>query len=101
MPLRGRQEIHIAEASLDDRIMDAHTRLLSLEARRRDMLGMAVVAKARYLALNGERSSTPAAIERARSEWQTIEVQKVAVAYQIRKLRERLEEPRLEEPLAS
>jgi hypothetical protein len=67
--------------------MENQERLRYLESRRRDMLGMAVSAKARYLALNGELSSTPAAIERARSEWQNLEAQKVAVAYQIRKLR--------------
>jgi hypothetical protein len=54
---------------------------------------MAVVAKARYLALNGELSSTPAAIERARVEWQTLEARKIAIALQIRKLEELTEEP--------
>jgi hypothetical protein len=72
--------------------MDTQTRLRYLEARRRDILGMAVVAKAHYLALNGELSSTPALIERARTEWQNLEAQKVAVAFQIRKLQELTEE---------
>ena len=72
--------------------MENHARLRYLEARRRDMLGMAVVAKAHYLALNGELSSTPAAIERARNEWQKLEAQKVAVAFQIRKLQEMTQE---------
>ena len=72
--------------------MENQERLRHLESRRRDMLGMAVAAKARYLALNGELSTTPASIERARSEWQTLEAQKVAVAYQIRKLRMLTEE---------
>jgi hypothetical protein len=72
--------------------MENQERLRHLESRRRDMLGMAVTAKARYLALNGEPSSTPAAIERARSEWQNLEAQKVAVAFQIRKLQMLTEE---------
>jgi hypothetical protein len=66
--------------------MENRERLRQLESRRRDALGMAVVAKARYLALNGEPSSTPVAIERARGEWQNLEAKKVAIAYQIRKL---------------
>jgi hypothetical protein len=72
--------------------MENQARLRYLEARRRDILGMAVVAKAQYLALNGELSSTPAAIERARSVWQNLEAQKVAVVFQIRKLQELTEE---------
>ena len=72
--------------------MENQERLRHLESRRRDMLGMAVAAKARFIALNGELSSTPAAIERARAEWQNLEAQKVAVAYQIRKLRMLTEE---------
>ena len=68
--------------------MENHDRLRQLEARRRDALSMAVVAKARYLALNGAPSSTPAALERARGEWQKAETRKVAIAYQIRKLEE-------------
>jgi hypothetical protein len=73
--------------------MENQERLRHLESRRRDVLGMAVVAKARYIALNGELSSTPAAIERARTEWQNLEAKKVAVAYQIRRLQELTEEP--------
>jgi hypothetical protein len=73
--------------------MENPVRLRQLESRRRDALGMAVVAKARYLALNGELSSTPAAIERARVEWQTLEARKIAIALQIRKLEELTEEP--------
>lgn len=73
--------------------MENLERLRQLESRRRDVLGIAVVAKARYLALNGELSSTPAAIERARAEWQNLEARKVAIAYQIRKLEELTQEP--------
>lgn len=73
--------------------MENQERLRHLESRRRDVLGMAVVAKARYIALNGELSSTTAAIERARAEWQNLEAKKVAVAYQIRRLQELTEEP--------
>jgi hypothetical protein len=73
--------------------MENQERLRHLESHRRDVLGMAVVAKARYIALNSELSSTPAAIERARAEWQNLEAKKVAVAYQIRRLQELTEEP--------
>jgi hypothetical protein len=72
--------------------MDNQTRLRYLEARRRDIVGMAVVCKAHYLALNGELSSTPVAIERARTEWQNLEAEKVAVAFRIKKLQELNEE---------
>ena len=70
--------------------MKTQARLRALEARRRDLLGMAVVAKAHYLALNGELSSTPAAIERARHEWQSLEAKKMDIAFQIRKLQQQL-----------
>ncbi len=73
-------------------LMDNQSRLRNLEARRRDLAGLAVVAKANYLALNGELSSTLAAIERARHEWQSLEAKKVDVAFQIRRLQELLTE---------
>jgi len=72
--------------------MENHVRLRNLEAQHRDVLGMAVVAKAHYLSLNGEFSSTPAAIDRARVAWQNLEAKKVGVAYQINKLRSLTEE---------
>jgi hypothetical protein len=75
------------------RSMENQERLRHLESQRRDVLGMATVAKARYLALNGEVSSTPAAIERARAEWQNLEARKVAVAFQILRLQELTQEP--------
>ena len=72
--------------------MDYHARLRFLEAQRRDLIGMAIVAKAHYLALNDELSSTPAAIERARLEWQNLEAKKLGIAYEISTLHHLTEE---------
>ncbi|HTB88969.1 MAG TPA: hypothetical protein VK743_13475 [Steroidobacteraceae bacterium] len=42
-------------------------------------LSGAVAAKARYLALRGDRSSTPAAVARAKMAWQQLEARKTAI----------------------
>jgi hypothetical protein len=42
-------------------------------------LSGAVAAKARYLALRGDLSSTPAAIARAKMAWQQLEARKTAI----------------------
>lgn len=60
--------------------MDMETRLLKLESRYRDALGATVAAKAHYLALAGEASATPAAIERARARWRQLEARKRGIA---------------------
>lgn len=53
--------------------MDIEYRLRKFESSYRHALSAAVAAKARYLALDGAATSTPAAIERAKSEWQRLE----------------------------
>ena len=60
--------------------MDIEARLRKLESRYRAALSAAVAAKAHYLALAGEPSATPAAIERAKSRWQQLESGKKAIA---------------------
>jgi 7-keto-8-aminopelargonate synthetase-like enzyme len=70
--------------------MDIETRLRKLESRYRAALSAAVAAKAHYLALAGEPSATPAAIERAKSRWQQLESGKKAIAARMDEV-ERLE----------
>ncbi|HMD74044.1 MAG TPA: hypothetical protein VKG05_09315 [Steroidobacteraceae bacterium] len=60
--------------------MDMESRLRKLESRYRDALGATVAAKAHYLALAGEPSATPAAIERARAHWRQLEARKRGIA---------------------
>ncbi len=60
--------------------MDMESRLRKLESRYRAALGATVAAKAHYLALAGEPSATPAAIERARAHWQQLEARKRGIA---------------------
>jgi ABC-type transport system involved in cytochrome bd biosynthesis fused ATPase/permease subunit len=60
--------------------MDIETRLRKLESRYRAALSSAVAAKAHYLALAGEASATPAAVERAKAYWQQLESRKKAIA---------------------
>jgi hypothetical protein len=57
--------------------------LTQLERRYRAALSGAVVAKAYYLALSGERASTTAAIEQARRRWKTMESHRHRLAAQI------------------
>jgi hypothetical protein len=66
--------------------MDIEARLRKLESRYRAALSAAVAAKAHYLALAGERSATPAAIERAKSLWQQIDARKRTLAAQMGEL---------------
>jgi 7-keto-8-aminopelargonate synthetase-like enzyme len=70
--------------------MDIEARLRKLESRYRGALSAAVAAKAHYLALAGEPSATPAAIERAKSRWQQLESGKKAIAARMDEV-ERLE----------
>jgi hypothetical protein len=57
-----------------------------LQSRYRGLLGSAMVAKAEYIAVKGERSVTPATVARAAAYWQELEARKRAVADQIRQL---------------
>jgi hypothetical protein len=55
-------------------------------------LSGAVAAKARYLALRGDLSSTPAAVARAKMTWQQLEARKTAIIARMVALEE-LEQP--------
>jgi hypothetical protein len=68
--------------------MDIDARLRNLELRYRSTLSASVAAKARYLALEGELSSTPAAIVRAKSAWENLEAYKAGITAQIHALQE-------------
>ena len=62
--------------------MDIEARLRKLESRYRTALSAAVAAKAHYLALAGEPSATPAAVERASALWKQLESRKRTLAAQ-------------------
>jgi len=66
--------------------MDIEQRLRKLESKYRATLSAAVAAKAHYLALAGEPSATPRAIEHAKVHWHELEVRKKAVAAQMGEL---------------
>lgn len=59
--------------------MDIEDRLKRLQSLFTYALSGAVAAKARYLALRGDLSSTPAAVARARLMWQQLEARKTAI----------------------
>ena len=59
--------------------MDTEDRLKRLQSLFTYALRGAVAAKARYLALRGDRSSTPAAVARAKMAWQQLEARKTAI----------------------
>ncbi len=66
--------------------MDVEARLRELESRYRSALSATVAAKANYLALIGDPSATPAAVERAKSRWRQLGARKRAVAVQMGEL---------------
>ena len=59
--------------------VDIEDRLKRLQSLFTHALSGAVAAKARYLALRGDPSSTPAAIARAKMAWQQVEARKTAI----------------------
>ncbi len=59
--------------------MDIEDRLKRLQSLFAYALSGAVAAKARYLALRGDPSSTPAAVARAKMTWQQLEARKTAI----------------------
>ena len=59
---------------------ETEARLRDLETHYRAALSRAVAAKARYLALMGDPSATPAAIKRAYRRWQLLQLQRKAFA---------------------
>jgi hypothetical protein len=72
--------------------MDIEDRLKRLQSLFTHALSSTVAAKARYLALEGEPSSTPAAIARARVFWHQLEAQKTAIVARMVSLEELEEE---------
>jgi cell division protein FtsB len=59
--------------------MDIEDRLKRLQSLFSYALSRAVAAKARYLALRGDLSTTPAAVARAKMTWQQLEARKTAI----------------------
>jgi hypothetical protein len=59
--------------------VDIEDRLKRLQSLFTYALSGAVAAKARYLALRGDLSSTPAAVARAKMMWQQLEARKTAI----------------------
>jgi hypothetical protein len=72
--------------------MDIEDQLKRLQALFTHALSSTVTAKARYLSLQGEPSSTPAAIARAKAFWQQLESQKTAIIARMVSLEELEEE---------
>jgi hypothetical protein len=68
--------------------MDIEARLRNLELQYRSTLSASVAAKARYLALEGEHSSTPAAVVRAKNAWENLQARKAGIVAQIHALEE-------------
>jgi hypothetical protein len=60
-------------------IVDIEDRLKRLQSLFSYALSGAVAAKARYLAVRGDLSSTPAAVTRAKMTWQQLEARKTAI----------------------
>jgi hypothetical protein len=82
--------------------VDIEDRLKRLQSLFSYALSGAVAAKARYLALRGDRSSTPAAVARAKMTWQQLEARKTAIIARMVALEEleQLDEPEQAEALA-
>ena len=78
--------------------MGLEDRLKRLQSLFTYALSGAVAAKARYLALRGDPSSTPAAIARAKMAWQQLEARKTAIISRMVALEE-LEQLAALEPL--
>jgi hypothetical protein len=70
-------------------VMDIEIQLRQLESRYRAASSAAVGAKAHYLALAGEPSATPAAVQRAKATWQKLDTRKCAIAARMGELEEK------------
>jgi hypothetical protein len=68
--------------------VDIDIRLRALEFRYRAVLSATSAAKANYLALAGEPSTTPFAIERAKLRWQHLDVRKRTIGAQLGEVQE-------------
>ncbi len=69
--------------------MDIETLLRSLESHYRKMLSGTIAAKAHYLALLDEPRSAPAAIKRARYQWEVMDIRKREIAARMGEVEER------------
>lgn len=67
--------------------MDTENRLRKLESRYRAALGAAVAAKAHYLALASEPSSTAAVAAAAKTRWLELESRKRTLVAQMGELK--------------
>jgi hypothetical protein len=68
--------------------MDIEARIRKLESNYRAALSATVAAKANYLALAGEPSTRPPAIQRAKSLWQQLASRKRTIAAQMGEIEE-------------
>jgi hypothetical protein len=82
--------------------VDIEDRLKRLQSLFSYALSGAVAAKARYLALRGDLSSTPAGVARAKMTWQQLEARKTAIIAHMVALEEleQIEVPEQTEELA-
>jgi hypothetical protein len=68
--------------------VDIEGRLRHLEHHYRAALSASVAAKASYLALVGERSALPAAVDRAKERWQQLDALKRGIVLEMAELEE-------------
>ena len=68
--------------------MDIEQRWRKLESRYRSVLSSTVAAKAHFLALQGEASSTLAGVARAETAWRDLEARKAGIAAQMHALQD-------------
>jgi hypothetical protein len=66
--------------------VDIESRLRQLECHYREALSASVAAKANYLALDGEPSTLPATLERAKERWGQLDALKRGIAYEMANL---------------
>jgi hypothetical protein len=68
--------------------VDIEGRLRQLERHYRAALSASVAAKASYLALVGERSALPPAVDGAKERWQQLDALKRGIALEMAELEE-------------
>ena len=68
--------------------LDIEGRLRQLERHYRAALSASVTAKASYLALVGEPSGLPRAVDRAKERWQQLDTLKRGIAFEMAQLEE-------------
>jgi hypothetical protein len=82
------QRLH-AQQHAETRAADVEARLRSLENQYRAALSRGVAAKARYLAMLGDRSATQPAVDRAYRHWQLLQLQRTAFASRMKTIENR------------